>query len=429
MNCVCRVRTGRDVTDPEYEEKGHDYPHAYVRWTEKRNMEAFQELLASGRINLDYLTTHEFPLERAPEAYQMILDRSEPFLGILLKYDTTRDLTHRPIRVRTTAPVRQVGIGFIGAGSYAQGNLLPYLPKSDSHVALRGVMTTSGTTSKRVAEKFGFEFCTSRLEDILDSDLINTVFIATRHDSHADYVQQALAAGKHVFVEKPLALNEDQLLSVEKAVDSQQPADSQLIVGFNRRFAPLARRLKRRLSDSPVAVTYRINAGMIPADSWIQDLASGGGRVVGEACHFVDFLTYLAGSPPVRVYASALPDPHHHHDTAAINLEFENGSIGSIAYFANGSSKMPKEYVEVFQDGVTAVLNDFKKLEVFGERRSERKKLSLQDKGQANMVREFLDCIREGGAPLIEIRDLLAVTRATFAAVESIQTREVTPVA
>jgi predicted dehydrogenase/threonine dehydrogenase-like Zn-dependent dehydrogenase len=420
LRMSCSYGPGR--YDAEYEEKGHDYPAAYVRWTEKRNMQAFQELLASGRVNLDYLTTHEFPLERAPEAYQMILDRSEPFLGIVLKYDTAREMTPHRVAVKSSRPTSEVGIGFIGAGSYAQGNLLPHLPKDDAQVVCRGVMTASGTTSKRVAEKFGFEFCTSQCEDILTSDVINTVFIATRHDSHADYVERALAAGKHVFVEKPLALNEEELSRIDEAL--APTSDRQLLVGFNRRYAPLAEQLKKRLGNGPVAMTYRVNAGKISADSWIHDPEVGGGRIIGECCHFVDFLTFLAGSLPVRVHASAVPDPEHHNDTLSINLEFENGSVGSIAYFANGSPRLAKEYVEVHQNGVTGILHDFRKLEVFGAKRTERKKQMSQDKGQRRMVNEFLRRVQQGGEPLIPARELFAVTRATFAAVESVRRRE-----
>ena len=406
LRMSCSYGPGRYDTD--YEEKGIDYPPAYVRWTEKRNMQAFQELLHSGRINVDYLTTHEFPLEQAPDAYQMILDKSEPFLGILLKYDTEREIRAARIEVKPSRPAGKVGIGFIGAGSYAQGNLLPNLP-SDEQITRRGVMTASGTTSKRVAEKFGFEFCTSEIAEILGNDATNTVFIATRHDSHADYVVQALEAGKHVFVEKPLALDEDELQAIEAA----RRDDCQLMVGFNRRFAPLARKLRARFDTGPMSMLYRVSAGTIPTDSWIHDPEIGGGRIIGECCHFVDFLMYLARSLPVSVEATAMGDSR---DTVSMNIEFENGSLGTVAYFANGSSRVPKEYVEVYQHGVTGILDDFRSLVVHDEKRSERKKLVAQDKGQRAMVREFLARVKEGGEALIPFEELAAVTRATFAA-------------
>lgn len=426
LRMSCSYGPGR--YDPEYEEKGHDYPAAYVRWTEKRNMQAFQDLLATGRINLDYLTTHEFPLEQAPDAYQMILDKSEPFLGIVIKYDTDRPIEATPIEVRPARPTSQVGIAFIGAGSYAQGNLLPNLPQDDPQVVCRGVLTASGATSKRVAEKFGFEFSAAQESDLLTAENINTIFIATRHNSHADYVQKSLLADKHVFVEKPLALDTEELESIREALATASGEPRHLLVGFNRRFAPTARAMKAVLTNAPVVMVYRVSAGKIPADSWIQDPETGGGRIVGECCHFIDFMTYLAGAPPTRVYASAVPDPHHHNDTVSINVEFENGSVGSVAYCANGANRVPKEYVEVHQDGVSAILDDFRKVKVFGASAPNAggglSKWLGQDKGQATMVREFITRIKVGGEPLIPVEELFAVTRATFAVLESLRTRQ-----
>lgn len=420
LRMSCSYGPGR--YDLDYEEKGADYPAAYVRWTENRNMQAFQNLVHSGRMKLDYLTTHTFPLEEAPKAYDMIMARSEPFLGIVLEYDVEKSLARQPVSVNPARPAGKVKIAFIGAGSYAQGNLLPNIPRKDGEVVCRGVMTNSGTTSKRVAERFGFEFCTSNVADILDNDAINTVFIATRHDSHADYVGRALEAGKHVFVEKPLCLAEDELRKIAKLHESHK--SSQIMVGFNRRFAPHAVTLKQRLTDAPMSMIYRINAGEIPKDTWIQDPELGGGRIVGEACHFIDFLTFLCGAVPVSVHAAALPDPHGLNDTVSINLTFANGSIGSVCYFANGSKDLPKEYIEAYQAGMTGIIRDFKELKIYGKGKPMRKRLLNQNKGQPAMVKAFLASIRDGGPPLISPQELFAVSKATFAVTESLHSRQ-----
>ena len=306
LRMSCSYGPGR--YDLNYEDKGIDYPAAYVRWTENRNMIAFQELIRSERINLDFLTTHEFSLDEAPKAYDMVVSRSESFLGILIKYDVEKPLKNKKVKVATVKAAGKVNLAFIGAGSYAQGSLLPNLPKNDSNVINKGVMTSSGTTSKTVAEKFGFEFCTSNEEDIFNNSDINTIFITTRHNTHAKYVLKALETGKHVFVEKPLCLNEEELreiISLYSSIVNRQSLIPFLMVGFNRRFAPLARIMKERLGNGPMSMIYRVNAGTIPADSWIQDLELGGGRIIGEACHFVDFLAFLCGALPRRLYAFA----------------------------------------------------------------------------------------------------------------------------
>lgn len=420
LRMSCSYGPGR--YDPEYEEKGIDYPPAYVRWTEKRNMQAFQDLVHSGRIDLSYLTTHELPLEDAPKAYDMIVGRSEPFLGVVLKYDVQKPLVRARIATGPARAETKVRIAFVGAGSYAQGNLLPNLPAQSGDVSLVGVTTNSGTTSKRVAERFGFEFCTSDPKDIFENSKINTVFVATRHDSHAQYVKQALLAGKHVFVEKPLCLTPEELTEIEEI--HTRSDGRHLMVGFNRRFAPYAVELKNRLGAGPMSMLYRINAGSIPKDSWIQDMQLGGGRIVGEACHFVDFLTWLCGSLPRCVHAVALSDPHGLNDTVSINLEFANGSIGSINYFANGSKELAKEYMEVYAAGRTGIIRDFKEIEIHSSGKPYRKKSFSQDKGQASMVKAFIASVRNGGAPIIPAAESFAATRATFAVLESLRTRQ-----
>jgi polar amino acid transport system substrate-binding protein len=285
LKMSCSYGPGR--YDLGYEEKGMDYPPGYVRWTEKRNMQAFQELVHSGAVDLDYMTTHRFPIDEAPAAYDLILNKSEAYLGIIIEYDASK--SHHRERVSLQTPDRKsqsgaTGIGFIGAGSYAMSYLLPNLPR-DGSVTLTGVMTSSGTSSRSVAEKFGFAFSAASPQDVINDDATGTVFIVTRHDSHAGYVQEALRAGKNVFVEKPLCLTADELERVVGAWQQRQPL---LMVGFNRRFSPLSRQIKATLGDGPMSMLYRVNAGSIPKDSWIQDIDMGGGRIIGEACHFID---------------------------------------------------------------------------------------------------------------------------------------------
>jgi polar amino acid transport system substrate-binding protein len=425
----CSYGPGR--YDPTYEEHGIDYPVSHVRWTEQRNMQAFQELIRAGAVDVSYLTTHTFKLDDAPAAYDMMMARSEPFIGILIEYDTTKKNDQKSfflsskLKAQSSAP-DEIGIGFIGAGSYAQSHLLPNLPK-DSNIALKGVLTNTGTSSRSVAERFGFDFCAQVASDIIDNPDINTVFVATRHDSHAEYVLKALEAGKHVFVEKPLCLSAEELQAIIETINPSNPRHLEtsnpiLMVGYNRRFAPLAQKIKAQFGSGPLAMTYRVNAGRIPADSWIQVPAVGGGRMVGEVCHFIDFLTWFNGSLPVSVHAAAMADPEHLSDTVILSLAFQNGSVGTIAYFANGDKRLPKERLEVFAHGCTAVLDDFKRLEIYkGGRRTSENQLN-QDKGQKAEVTTFMRAILNGGTPPIGLDELFSTSLVTFKALESIAT-------
>ncbi|MBN2468879.1 MAG: bi-domain-containing oxidoreductase [Deltaproteobacteria bacterium] len=427
LRMSCSYGPGR--YDPDYEEKGIDYPAGYVRWTEGRNMEAFQDLVHSGKINIDYLTTHIFKLEDAPKAYDLIFNKTEPHLGILIEYDFSRDELSKKIFVAphtSHLTPNAINIAFVGAGSYAQSHLLPNIRK-DKDILLRGVMTSSGTTSRTVAEKFRFEFCTSNGSDILNNKDINTVFITTRHNTHADYVIKALQAGKNVYVEKPLCLNETELEEIfntyNSSLNTHHSSLPLLMVGFNRRFSPLTVLLKEKFGSGAMSMIYRINAGAIPADSWIQDQEIGGGRIIGEVCHFIDFLTFINGSLPDKVFATALPDPGSKEDTVNISLSFKNGSIGTISYFSNGSKSLFKEYVEVYKAGVTAILKDFKELGIYGGARRFKKSLFSQDKGQRTMVKAFLDSVRNGKPSPISFEEIHAVTLTTFKIIESIRTR------
>lgn len=421
LRMSCSYGPGR--YDLNYEEKGIDYPYPYVRWTERRNMQAFQELISMNKIDLDYLTTHQFDLDEAPKAYDMIMNGSESYLGIVIKYDTEKEIKFEPIKI-TNPKVGKINIGFIGAGSYAQSHLLPNIPKSND-ISLKGIITNTGTTSKRVAEKYGFEFCASQKEDILHNYDINTIFIATRHDSHAAYVIEALQNNKNVFVEKPLALTElelDTIVTVYNSQISNLKSHVSLMVGFNRRFAPLALEVKKKLSELPMSIIYRINSGEIPIDSWIQDSEIGGGRVIGEVCHFIDFLTWINGSLPTSIFASAMKTESNKNDTVVINISFKNGSVGTINYFSNGSKSLPKEYIEVYQSNTSYIIKDFKELEIWGSSKS-NKKLLNQDKGQTLMVQKFIESLNRGES-LIPIEEIFKVTLATFKVLESIRTSQ-----
>jgi predicted dehydrogenase/threonine dehydrogenase-like Zn-dependent dehydrogenase len=413
--------TGPGRYDATYEEKGVDYPAGYVRWTERRNMAAFQELIRSGRVDPAALTTHVFPLERAPEAYELVLHKREPVLGVLIRYESAAAPQRAPVVIAARKEESAIGVGFIGAGSYASGFLLPNID-AGSGVVLRSVLAASGASSRSAAERFGFAVCAASEADVIDDPETNVVFITTRHDSHASLVLRALSAGKHVFVEKPLCLRLEELAEIraryaELASAGRAPL---LMVGFNRRFAPLASRLKKWLGDGPHAILYRINAGALPADSWLADVDVGGGRIVGEGCHFIDFLSFVAGSRPTAVAGAVMNDSAGTGDTAMLTLTFADGSVGTVAYVANGSKAVPKEYVEVTSHGRTAILRDYKELELFGRKREGGAKLMSQDKGQKAMLTAFFAALRAGGLAPIAAEELFASTEATLRVVEAI---------
>ncbi len=426
LKMSCSYGPGR--YDPNYEEKGLDYPVGYVRWTENRNMQVFQSLVHSGRIDLSYLTTHRFRLDEAPAAYDLILNRNEDVLGILLEYEAAgaqakRRVDMPPPKPRKDEPAGR-GVSFIGAGSYAMSHLLPNVAGC-AGVSLAGVVTSTGTSSRTVAEKFGFRFCSADERDVLEDEATDTVFIATRHDSHAEFVLKALEKGKHVFVEKPLCLTPDERDAIRAAYERArlQPSAPLLMVGFNRRYAPLAIRLKETLGAGPMCLMYRVNVGPIPPDSWIQDAEFGGGRIVGEVCHFVDLMIYLTESPPESVYAAAMADPARTEDTLAITLSFADGSVGTILYCANGAKSLAKEYLEAYRAGIAGILRDFRELEIHGRGRPKRERLLNQDKGQKEMVRQFVSASLGRGGRVIPFADILASTDATFAVKESLRTR------
>ncbi len=423
LRMSCSYGPGR--YDVDYEERGLDYPPDFVRWTENRNMQAFQDMLRTGVIDIDYLTTHRFSLEDAPKAYDIILGGEEHHLGMLIEYDVEKIPEPTKIITGAVSPAGKIGVAFFGAGSYAMNNLLPNL--KDSDVILKGVVTSSGTGARSVADRYGFEFCTSDEDDIWKDQTVNTVFIASRHDTHAKYVLDALQHGRNVFVEKPLCLNVEELGEITSTVTrlADEGHAPTLMVGFNRRFSPLTEALRARVPEGTMSMLYRVNAGPMDADHWMQLPEVGGGRIIGEACHFIDYLTYVNGSLPVEVYATAMDEPQHLGDIVNISLRFENGSIGVVSYLANGGKSLPKEYIEVHRAGASAVITDFKELKVYGSGKPWTKRLASQNKGQPEMMKVFLSSIWEGKASPISYLEIERVMLATFRAVECFTTRQV----
>jgi predicted dehydrogenase/threonine dehydrogenase-like Zn-dependent dehydrogenase len=418
--------------DPAYEEGGQDYPIGFVRWSEGRNLEAILDLMASGQLDVHALISHRFPIERAPQAYQLITGKQQtPFLGVLLTYpeqDAALPETKFPPAIIPAATqaqaVERVTLGVLGAGNFASAVMLPALSKV-SGLDLIGIASASGANAQHAARRFGFRYACSDERRILTDEQINTVAILTRHNLHARQVLAALAAGKHVFCEKPLALTPEELEAIRAQISA--PGEGQapvLMVGFNRRFAPLAQRLKAFFSarSEPLAATYRINAGPIPLAHWLHDPLQGGGRIIGEGCHFIDFLTFLVGEAPIAVSAQALPDGgRYREDNAMLNFSFADGSLGTVIYLANGDKSFPKERVEVFAGGRVGVLDDFRALELVQDGRRQQISARLrQDKGHLHEWQAFTAALQAGGPPPIPYAHLWGVTQATFCAVQSL---------
>jgi len=412
LRMSCSYGPGR--YDTEYEEGGIDYPYGYVRWTENRNMAAFVDLIATGKINLTNLLTHTFDFKEAPAAYDLIMKKTEPFVGMILKYEINKPLQQKVNLSKPSYTQSDVVAGMIGAGSFGQNFLLPALKNTPAK--LSGIVTARPNNARNIADKNQFAFASGNAQDIFSNKDINTVFIATRHETHAGYVMQALQSGKNVFVEKPLCLTEEELVQIQHEFTKH---NCRVMVGFNRRFAPMIQTIKKTFSSSnPIAINYRINAGVIPADHWVHDLKVGGGRIVGEACHFIDLCMFLAGSKLTTISAVALNDAQKLNDTVCFNLQFENGSTASVSYFSNGNKSINKEYLEVFGSGIVAVLDDFKTLTVSGK--SEKKYTGNQDKGHQNEVKAFVESILQGKPAPIPFDETVLSTLATFRALQSI---------
>ena len=417
--------------DPEYEEKGSDYPIGYVRWTEKRNMEAFLRLVAEGKVNTDLLTTQRFKVAQATEAYDLILKGSQRYCGVVLEYPRAdQHQNWQGTQARAKAPAGdRLGISFIGAGGFARGVLLPIVKRS-AKVQLLGVGAATGLSARNTADQFGFSYSTTDAQDILGDKKSQLVFIATRHDSHAHLAAEALKLGKHVFVEKPLALTEEGLREV---VASARESKGLLMVGYNRRFAPIALEIKERsrVRMGPMTILYRVNAGQLPRDHWTHDASEGGGRIIGEACHFIDFVQYLTGALPSSVSALAVPRTQSAgmvDDSTVISMSLTDGSIASIVYTASGDSSVAKEHVEIFWDGNVATIDDFKTGTFISNRKRTKVGGGAQDKGHIGEITAFLDAARGGTRSPIDLESIVATTLASFAVVESARTASVVTV-
>ena len=413
--------------DGNYEEHGKDYPPGYVRWTEGRNFEAVVDLMAKGQLQVKPLVTHRFDISEATQAYEVITGKKkEPFLGVLLTYpDSEWNVESKAIHFPLSRPskIASVKLGMLGAGLFANSVLLPSIKKAGD-IELIGIASSGGLHAQHAGKKFGFQYATSDDDEVINDPNVNTVAILTRHNTHADLVLKALRAGKHVFVEKPLAITPEQLKNIEEQLLITN--NCLLLTGFNRRFAPLTAQLKSQISNLPDSkyIHYRVNAGPIPLNHWTQDPEIGGGRIIGEGCHFVDFVTYLVGASPISVTAHALLDNgKYREDNISMTFTFADGSISIVDYLANGDKSFPKERVEVFCGGQICVLDDFVSLQTVkdGKRKEEK---GVQDKGWVDEWKIFARSIREGGGPPIPYEQLIGVTRATFAAMESLRNQK-----
>jgi predicted dehydrogenase len=409
--------------DPAYEEKGIDYPQGYVRWTEKRNMQAFLDLAAAGKIDLPRLVTHRFEIARAPDAYELLTGRGK-HLAILLDYPqaatSSRRLELRPSHPekRATSPrPGKIKIGWIGAGSFSRAKLLPALRKLNN-LEMVGLANATGLSAHRVGKSFGFQYCTTDASEVLHDPSIDAVFIGTRHHLHGPMVMAALQSGKHVFVEKPLCVNEQELESISRLYAH---SDRILCAGFNRRFSPFARQCKEFFSTGrgPLSFLYRVNAGRLPEGHWAQDPVQGHGRVIGEVCHFVDLFSFLSDALPTEVQACSVGDSSD-ESNLHIQVSMADGSKGEILYLASGDASVSKERLEVFGRGRTAICEDFRKSYFHHSNRCQSKSLFQQDKGHAEEMRRFADAVAGKAPAPIPFESLWATTLATLRIRESL---------
>jgi predicted dehydrogenase len=414
--------------DPDYEERGHDYPYGFVRWTEQRNLDAVVRMMAEGRLAVDRLVSHRFAIDDAVRAFELVTGKiGEPFLGVVLHYPDRPDLRTRVDLVPAPAPVAadRVALGVIGVGLFAQATLLPTLRKLKG-IDLRVACAGSGLAAQAAARRFGFASASTSAADVIGDPAVTAVAILTRHSSHAALVTAALDAGKHVFVEKPLCVTEDELAVVEDAWhrtrhNGRAPA---LMVGFNRRFAPFVSEIQSLLAGvrEPIVLHYRVNAGYLPATHWVQRPEEGG-RLVGEGCHFIDLLVHLVRRPVRRVTARALPDGGRYvRDNVIVTLEFEDGSIGTVTYVAHGHRAAGKELLEVSGGGVFARLDDFRVLSLHGPRGSRTRRAWLQqDKGHRGEWQAFIAFLSGRSADPMPFAGIVRSMRATLASARSLE--------
>lgn len=432
----CSYGPGR--YDSNYEEKGFDYPAGFVRWTEQRNFEAVLDMMADGRLDVKPLISHRFAINEAEQAYALV-SGAGPSLGILLQYPTaeqkleaelrraTVELAYHPRPLSLGVGVeKQAVVAFVGSGNYATAVLIPAFKKAGAR--LQTVASSGGVSGVHAGRKFGFEQTTTDTDSIFTNSQINTVVITTRHDSHARLVCQALGAGKHVFVEKPLALTLTELVEIERVHAGALEAGHNplVIVGFNRRFAPQVQKMKALLAGvkESKAFVMTVNAGAIPPEHWTQDSAVGGGRIVGEACHFIDLLRFLTGSPISGFQAVSIgkvPGVAVAEDKASITLCFDDGSIGTIHYLANGHKSFPKERLEVFAGGRILQLDNYRKLTGFGWPGFGKMNLWRQNKGQKACVAAFVQAVEQSGVAPIPFEEMMEVHRVAIAVAEALR--------
>lgn len=419
----CSYGPGR--YDPRYEERGQDYPPAYVRWTEQRNLQSILDLMAAGRLDVSPLISHRFPIENANAAYELIEKGTEPYLGIVLQYPQVEQQTQRSITLRSPSAeaAGKIGVGVLGAGNFARMVLIPAIEKAGGF-RLRTLCSAKGLSAAHSGEKWGFEQAAADETEVFQDPAVRAVFVLTRHNQHAPQVIQAIRAGKHVFTEKPLCLTPEELADIEKALHDVGERAPALMVGFNRRFSPAAGKVKRFFDgvQAPLTVSFRFNAGVIPAEHWTQDEEVGGGRIIGEACHAIDLATYLVGSVPVRVYAeSVAASAGITDDQCFITLRHANGAVSSIAYLAGGDKAFPKERVEVFGGGRVAVIDDFRSVTTCARGQQKTEKLWGQDKGHLAEITSFAESLKKQMAAPIPWPELRAVTLASILAVRSLR--------
>lgn len=412
----CSYGPGR--YDEDYEQKGIDYPLPFVRWTEKRNFETILQAISSGRIQVKDMITEVVPLEEYQKIYGDIGQSRS--IASILKYDERIQLNpSRNVQLKSGSFGKGKGVlGIVGAGNFTKMTMLPAL--KDTGASYKYVASNGGVSGTALAQKYGIANSTTDYKEILKDSEVDLVLITTRHNLHAPMVIESLNAGKNVFVEKPLALNEQELNEI---ISAQQKSGKTLTVGFNRRFSPHAEQIKKIVGTAPMNVIATMNAGFIPANVWVHDMKVGGGRIIGEACHFIDLITYLTGSKVKSVCMNAMGiNPEENTDNATILLKYENGSTGVINYFANGSKAYSKERVEVYSQERTLVMDNFRKTEGFGTQGFSKLKTSL-DKGHKSQFIRLVERTKSGGEALIPLDEIVNTTKASFAAIESLKTK------
>ena len=408
--------------DRRYEELGLDYPLPYVRWTENRNLQAVLALAHREAIHMDKLDAEIVDFSESETAYAQLAKGERRSLAVIFRYDASSSPT-RTLSLRSTSPRKaksDIGVGFLGAGNYAKAVLLPHL---SGNAGLRKIslVTATGPSAQRTAERFGFERCGTDPADIIQADDVDLIFVATRHNLHARWAAEALRAGKAVWLEKPLGLTPAEVDEVAAAV---RESGSLLAVGYNRRFSQHTRAFIEAFENrsAPLHIQYTVAAGPTPRGTWITDPMEGGGRILGEACHFVDLCGHIVGQPPVQVFASALSNNFELDDSITALIRYRDGSVAPIHYLAQTTSELPKERFEASAGGITATCENFKQTRIMGSKNSEGVKNINQDKGQAEALREVLSAVRSGGEGPFTLEQLIATSKVTFAILESIRT-------